>query len=287
MCINFSFIIPHKNSNDLLKRCVASIPKRDDVEIIIVDDNSYEPPCINYPGIKTVFLDTCHSKGAGHARNEGLKKARGKWVLFIDADDTYKVLFGDFLDKYKNADEDVIYFNYDEIHGDNIKANACLYCNSNDDNLNQFKMKYCLTVPWNKMVKRQFIVDNNIWFEECPVGNDIFYTYQIGYFAGNHTIIEPQSVYNYYINTGSIIHKKKNDELYYLTIFYHIYQQNEFFTFLGDGKYRRTILSKLTAILIKKGLSQFLLAVKVYFKHYSEIQKARYAYVNHFIKERE
>ena len=36
----FSIIIPHKNIPSLLQRCLDSIPKRDDVQIIVVDDNS-------------------------------------------------------------------------------------------------------------------------------------------------------------------------------------------------------------------------------------------------------
>ena len=38
--INFSIIIPHKNSADLLQYCLDSIPNRDDVQVIVVDDNS-------------------------------------------------------------------------------------------------------------------------------------------------------------------------------------------------------------------------------------------------------
>ena len=36
----FTIIIPHKNVPDLLQRCLDSIPKRDDLHIIVVDDNS-------------------------------------------------------------------------------------------------------------------------------------------------------------------------------------------------------------------------------------------------------
>ena len=36
----YSFIIPHKNCPNLLQRCVDSIPERDDVQVIVVDDNS-------------------------------------------------------------------------------------------------------------------------------------------------------------------------------------------------------------------------------------------------------
>lgn len=45
--INYSFIIPHRNVPHLLQRCIDSIPKRDDIQIIIVDDNS-DPKIVNF-----------------------------------------------------------------------------------------------------------------------------------------------------------------------------------------------------------------------------------------------
>ena len=38
--INYSIIIPHKNIPELLQRCLDSIPRRVDVQIFVVDDNS-------------------------------------------------------------------------------------------------------------------------------------------------------------------------------------------------------------------------------------------------------
>ncbi|MCF0230769.1 MAG: glycosyltransferase, partial [Enterococcus sp.] len=71
---NFTFIIPHKNLPELLKRCVLSIPRRDDVQIIIVDDNS-DPDEVDFenfpfhgePNINIIFDKT--GKRQGHARN--------------------------------------------------------------------------------------------------------------------------------------------------------------------------------------------------------------------------
>ena len=40
MSYNYSIIIPHKNIPELLQRCLDSIPKREDIQIIVVDDNS-------------------------------------------------------------------------------------------------------------------------------------------------------------------------------------------------------------------------------------------------------
>ena len=40
MAVTYSVIIPHYNIPTLLQRCLSTIPKRKDLEIIIVDDNS-------------------------------------------------------------------------------------------------------------------------------------------------------------------------------------------------------------------------------------------------------
>lgn len=89
---NYTIIIPHKNCPDLLYRCLASIPRRDNLQIIIVDDNSdfekvdFETfPGLNEPCVEVYY--TKEGKGAGYARNVGLKHAKGKWLIFVDADD--------------------------------------------------------------------------------------------------------------------------------------------------------------------------------------------------------
>ena len=92
--MNFSFIIPHKNVPELLKKLLDSIPVRDDTEVIVVDDHS-DPSIVdfvNFPGLKRrntkcIFLD--ESRGAGYARNVGIDNASGKWLLFADSDDSY------------------------------------------------------------------------------------------------------------------------------------------------------------------------------------------------------
>src|SRR5574344_79438 len=103
--INFSIIIPHKNSPELLQRCLASIPQREDIQIIIVDDNS-ESSIVNFcsfPGTErkdTEIIYLKESKGAGYARNRGLSRAKGEWILFADADDYYTNEFNEFLNLY-------------------------------------------------------------------------------------------------------------------------------------------------------------------------------------------
>lgn len=88
---NFSIIIPHKNLLDLLIRCLESIPKRNDIQVIVVDDNSVNQTAIQneiskIEDIKIDFVACSKSKGAGGARNVGLQMALGSYLLFADAD---------------------------------------------------------------------------------------------------------------------------------------------------------------------------------------------------------
>lgn len=92
--INYSIIIPHKNIPVLLQRCLSSIPRRNDIQVIVVDDNSdlQMVDFSSFPGLEDPFVEvvfTKEGKGAGYARNIGLDKVKGKWLLFIDADDYF------------------------------------------------------------------------------------------------------------------------------------------------------------------------------------------------------
>lgn len=93
--INFSFIIPHKDlPSSYLRRMLDSIPHRDDVQILVVDDNSKSNNVDfgSFPGegekcTEIIYLK--EDRGPGHARNVALENVKGEWVLFADADDYF------------------------------------------------------------------------------------------------------------------------------------------------------------------------------------------------------
>ena len=62
--INYSIIIPHKNIPNLLQRCLDSIPNREDVQIIVVDDNS-DPNIVDFdkfPGLNRSNVEVIFTK---------------------------------------------------------------------------------------------------------------------------------------------------------------------------------------------------------------------------------
>lgn len=192
MKFNYTIIIPHKNIPQLLQRCLDSIPERDDIQIIIVDDNSdaSKVDFNHFPGIERKNVEvyfTKEGKGAGYARNVGLKHVQGKWVLFADSDDFFVEDFNNILDKYCTADADIIYFNTIGVYSEDIHKKA----NRNKDDLflqyerdrNIDIFRYSYTEPWGKIIKAILIQENELEFEETKVANDYMFSVQTGCLA--------------------------------------------------------------------------------------------------------
>lgn len=282
--INYTFIIPHKNGPKLLARCLASIPRRDDVQIIVVDDAS-DPDIVNWDTYKFTN-DTCvelvlttEKRGAGFARNEGLKRAKGKWLLFCDADDTYVDGFLDILDEYKESDNEVIYFNYYRSDNNGNKHPVRLIPENNTEVTDE--LKYQLKAPWYKMVSRSFINKYNILFEETLNGNDVFYTYQVGYFTKKCIAID-NCLYIYWYNDSGLTNNKNKSEIYFVSQFKHLQQSNAFYDYIGHPNWKKSITERLCKILVKKGIGSFFYSFKVYLMNRRSISQNKYLFVNYF-----
>lgn len=193
----YTFIIPHKNTPELLIRCINSIPNRNDIQIIIVDDNSDIPVDINSISHKKnieLYL-TKEGKGAGFARNIGLEKAKGKWVLFSDADDFYPPNIIEILDKNINRyfNCDILYFMVNSCNSKTLEpANRHLPINqyikaSHKDPEN---VKFKIFDTWNKVFNYNFLRVNNLHFEEVISGNDILFSTKADYYAKETAICE-------------------------------------------------------------------------------------------------
>ena len=281
--IHYSFIIPHKNTPSLFQRCLESIPQREDIEVIVVDDNSDEhlKPHANRHDVILLEIESDRSKGAGRARNMGLSQAKGRWVLFADADDYYEKGFIDVLEQYKDCDADVIYFNHQMVREGRTIKNRYPFVDRYDVNNSATldAVKYRFNVPWNKMVKKSFLTSKNITFEETPVGNDVFFCYQVGFLA-RKVFVDKAIIYNYVINENSTIRRKKNNEAFYLAQLNHHYQCNYFYEYVGYPSWSQGIVRLFAAIIVKKSLGQLILAIRVFAKHYSDIIKGKNFFVN-------
>lgn len=213
--INYSIIIPHKNIPKLLKRCIDSIPIRKDLQVIVVDDCSNQESIeeiknmsIEYPHISFIYSEI--SGGGGKARNEGLKFAKGKYILFADADDFFNYCIVDILEEYKNTNYDIVYFNANSLDTDTyITTYRCRHLNrmihlyNHDSEKAVFLLKYSFGEPWCKMAKRDIIKNNNITFSETIIHNDTKFSYLIGHHSSD-IHVDSRSIYCVTDRTGSV-----------------------------------------------------------------------------------
>ena len=128
--MRLSVIIPVYNRPEKVIRAIESIPNRDDVEVIVVDDCSTDntlDTLTSYDKRPIIILQTNTNSGPGIARNAGLDVAKGEYVLFLDSDDWLvteninSVL--DNLDKLNKYD--LIWFDNKLLGGKSWWANDC------------------------------------------------------------------------------------------------------------------------------------------------------------------
>lgn len=114
-----SVIIPVYNQEELIVRCLNSIPKKSGIEIIIVNDGSTDNTSevikkykysMNF-GRNIKIVDLKENHGVSYARNKGIITARGEYLLFMDSDDWIDT--GVFLDILKNDLRfvDIVFYN--------------------------------------------------------------------------------------------------------------------------------------------------------------------------------
>jgi glycosyltransferase involved in cell wall biosynthesis len=190
----FSIIIPHFDIPGLLMRCLKSIPVSEDIQVIVVDDNSPDSDTYleRYPELSRPYLEFIRAPkngGAGYARNVGLDHAKGKWLLFADADDFYVDNMYDIISMHVESDDDVIYFQKQSVYSDDINRISPrsgyidkimdMYLKTGDE----LPVRTRYYAPWAKMIKRCLVEKYDIRFEEIMYSNDVLFSTYVGFYA--------------------------------------------------------------------------------------------------------
>lgn len=182
-----SIIVPVYNVEKYLSRCIESLLDQGDFvdyEIILVDDGSKDGSqklCDKYAE-QNGNISVIHKENGGlsSARNAGIKKANGDYVMFVDSDDYIKsnVLLALVQSIYEKQ-LDVLVFNFSHIYGKyHVENNEAFLSDYNDvvtgtqyliDNLKSGTMHM---MACNKIYKKCLIIDNNIFFREGYVHED-------------------------------------------------------------------------------------------------------------------
>lgn len=217
----FSVIIPTHNIPELLQRCLDSIPDIEDIQVIVIDDNS-NPEMVDFdcfPGLNrkyTTFIFDKQGGGAGHARNLGLKELKSKWVLFSDSDDFLNEGWYDELCKYKDSDADSIFFKAKSVDTITLKeTDRNITLNNSIDRyfqneLNEYDIAMCNGAPWAKLVKVNLIKENNITFDEVRYANDVMFSTKVAC-CSRKIQVSDYPLYTITTREGSLAYASKTD----------------------------------------------------------------------------
>lgn len=111
-----SVIVPVYNAEKYISKCIDSILSQTfkDFELILINDGSTDNSdliCGKYASIDNrVKVFHKQNGGAGSARNLGVQKAVGDWIMFVDADDWIEPECLDICSKYISRNIDLIVF---------------------------------------------------------------------------------------------------------------------------------------------------------------------------------
>ena len=210
----FSIIIPVYNTSAYIQSCLQSLITQDEpnFEIIAVDDGSTDD---SYQILNRIAESETRLKvfskangGQGMARNLGLTKASGRYIMFVDSDDTVAPnLLSVVFDHLSDTEIDVVSFGVD-FHDENDRVVARRVPINNfsstgkDIYLDAMLDRNFLSVVWNKVYKHSLLKDNSITFPELRAYEDSVFSRHVALSAQKVQYIN-KSLYFALVRSGS------------------------------------------------------------------------------------
>ncbi len=249
--VKLSVIIPVFNVENYISCCLESILKQPfkDFEVICINDGSSDNSLDVLQRFKNqderIIIIDKKNEGSGIARNAGLSIAKGDYIYFVDGDDWVEEnVFDKILSKADELNTDILIFGGLSYYNGKGKKGGYSADKLPKKYLNKvFSAKDIKkdifnfpSTAWTKLYKRDFLIKNNIKFQDIKVGQD-----QLPFF---HSMIKakriallPENIYCYRKNRkGSAMTVKKKKNFSPIYVFYGIEEMLKSENLLDDYK---------------------------------------------------
>ncbi len=220
--MDISVIVPIYNVENYVLECLQSVAaqtKTKNVECILVDDcgtddsvKVAEQFISAYEGdVSFAFFHHTENRGLSAARNTGIKNARGKYLFFLDSDDTIKPYCLDELFALAET------YQADMVQG-SYESDLASMKHFEDSRLPEFSddksyikrtlLNYDVNpvMAQNRLVRRQLVVENNLWFKEGIIHEDLYWSFFLAKVVERICFCK-QKTYFYRSTPGSITNK--------------------------------------------------------------------------------
>ncbi len=185
-------VIPVYNVQEYLHECLDSVCAQtlEELEIICVDDGSTDASALilrEYAQVdKRIRILTQQNRYAGAARNAGIREARGEYLLFLDSDDFFEKRLCELTyQQASSRNADIVLFgakNYD-MATQTVIENPAYFRRELLPQAEVFSRReipdtlLLLTTPnpWLKLFRREFVLQEGIFYQEIRHSNDIYF----------------------------------------------------------------------------------------------------------------
>lgn len=222
--MKLSIVVPFYNAEIHLERCLKSLLNQNisksDYEIILINDGSTDGGNKIAEKFKNehdnISIYTQKNKGLGATRNIGMQLAKGDYIYFIDADDylAYNTL-NIPLENLIKHDLDIVGFSTHTTD----KLDLFSYKSQPLENLqvlngNDFLVKYehNRLEAWWYILKRTFLLETNLKFEEGKFMEDAIFTFNI-FLEAKRTMFLPIAIHRYVKSPDSIMNNEDQNHL--------------------------------------------------------------------------
>ena len=238
-----SIIIPVYNVEQYLNQCIDSVLSQTykNIEILLINDGSTDNSpqiCKEYEQKNSnIKLINKENGGASDARNVGIMESTGDYIMFLDSDDFYN---NDFLTNVMNyiqdkGNLDFIFFRYKCYYQKNGMMTESIF-QINENSLVGKSGKECLKIilennkgfkwySWMYLLRRQFVLENQLFFEKDRYYEDILWIPQI-FLKAKSIAYYDQPIYVYRLQRKGQItstystFKNLNDSIYAASFWY-------------------------------------------------------------------
>lgn len=217
-----SIIVPIYNVEKYIVNCIKSIVDQDykDFELLLVNDGTKDSSIelandflkdkkINYRVINK------ENGGLASARNAGIKEAKGEYIAFVDSDDSVsKDFLSNLLKEFEN-DIDFSFCNFEFVKEQipPIDNNSKKMFFNKEELLIAFLRRSIGFVVPSMMFKKEFIINNNLFFDEdIKFSEDQPFIWNV-ILHSNKSVYLYKKMYGYYLRENSIMTSSSYDKI--------------------------------------------------------------------------
>lgn len=258
--IKVSVIIPAYNADKYIEECISSLLAQtlQEFEAICVDDGSTDSTLeiLERFAKEDNRIKVYHQKNryAGTARNLGMSYAEGKYLIFLDADDFFeKTLLEKVYEEAERCDAQVVLFRANVFDNQKQKImpmpwsferkfvpDSVPFSAKQAPNL----LRSVTSAPWTKCFLREYIIQNNLRFQEFQNANDVLFIFTALAAADRISYVDESLIYYRKGLADNVQSRKYKQPLAFLNAYsdaFHELQKRGLYSYVKKGFHEAVI----------------------------------------------